>query len=539
MKSRAGTVHAASSLTSVLSGVLIGAVLLVLLWSLGATYAYAAEEEESAGSVTVSFDLAHDGIDNPRYFSTEKIPVKLTFTTGFATRWRYSLIDADGSVGPLTSPVDNVIWMYPDQRARIENMGGSIYSASIETGLGLAPCYGFSEDQAGPFRGWVSSSSASHICFEGTYLPVTYAVHISNHERIASQFGVDNVFLILVDKDNPKKWIFSSAAGVDTDWVCRFMDLDRECEYQVIAYPRCGGTFFYGLLCKQNQYEPGAVDLPSLPGYDPAEYNFELSFVPYTTVSIGATVSLDGTAASGYTFQLTPIDGAPLPSGATGDEVVVRAKDGAFDFGEIEYSREGTFRYRVAQILPKGAELFPREFSGISGTVRYDAALCEARVSVSAAPDGLYQASTEFLYNGVRTDALAFKNTSVGVKEKSVVRVGAAKYLVKSNSKSTVFYKECKKNAKKATVPASVEIKGKRYTVVGIKAKAFAKKKKVKTVTVKSSAFSKARVRNSLKKSNVSVIKVRVGAAYENRATGKRYKLYFAKNNSGANITIK
>ena len=106
-----------------------------------------------------------------------------------------------------------------------------------------------------------------------------------------------------------------------------------------------------------------------------------------------------------------------------------------------------------------------------------------------------------------------------------------AKYKVTSVSKKTVTYVAYKGSKKAATVPATVKIGGKKYTVTKIAAKAF-KGTKAKTLTVKATKLTKAGVKNALKGSKVTTVKVP-------KAKLAKYKKYFSKANSGKKVTVK
>ena len=106
-----------------------------------------------------------------------------------------------------------------------------------------------------------------------------------------------------------------------------------------------------------------------------------------------------------------------------------------------------------------------------------------------------------------------------------------ATYTIKSVSKRTVTYTAYKGKKTTATVPKTVKIKGNTYTVVGISAKAF-KGTKAKTVKVKATKLTKKSVKNALKGSKVTKVKVP-------KAKLSAYKKYFAKANSGKKVTVK
>jgi len=93
------------------------------------------------------------------------------------------------------------------------------------------------------------------------------------------------------------------------------------------------------------------------------------------------------------------------------------------------------------------------------------------------------------------------------------------------------------KNAKTVTIPATVNIYGKKYKVTKIKSKAFAKSKATKLI-VKTKKLSKKRVKGALKKSKVTRVKVSVGKKSLNRKYVKKYRKYFTKKNAGKKVSV-
>jgi len=113
---------------------------------------------------------------------------------------------------------------------------------------------------------------------------------------------------------------------------------------------------------------------------------------------------------------------------------------------------------------------------------------------------------------------------------------GAAKYKVTVAATavakgSVVVYAPAKNSSTKVTVPATVTKSSVTYNVVGIASKAFAKSK-CKTLTIKSKMLTKAGVKNSLKGSKVTTVKVPSSKV-------KTYKKYFTKSNCGKKVTVK
>ena len=119
-------------------------------------------------------------------------------------------------------------------------------------------------------------------------------------------------------------------------------------------------------------------------------------------------------------------------------------------------------------------------------------------------------------------------------------KVSGNTYKVTSNTakKRTVTFTKAK-NAKNVKVPATVKIKGATYQVTGIGAKAFAKAKKARIVTVKTKKLKKSTVKNCLKGSKVTTVKVKVGSKALNKKYVKKYKKVFTKKVCGATVTVK
>ena len=105
----------------------------------------------------------------------------------------------------------------------------------------------------------------------------------------------------------------------------------------------------------------------------------------------------------------------------------------------------------------------------------------------------------------------------------------------KDSSRTAMLVKA--KNAKTVTIPATVNIYGKKYKVTKIKSKAFAKSKATKLI-VKTKKLSKKRVKGALKKSKVTRVKVSVGKKSLNRKYVKKYRKYFTKKNAGKKVSV-
>ena len=105
----------------------------------------------------------------------------------------------------------------------------------------------------------------------------------------------------------------------------------------------------------------------------------------------------------------------------------------------------------------------------------------------------------------------------------------------KAGSRTAMLVKA--KNAKTVTIPATVKLKGRQYSVNKIYKKAFAKSKATKLI-VKTKKLSKARVKGALKGSKVKKVKVKVGKKKLNKKYVKKYKKYFTKKNAGKKVKV-
>jgi pilin isopeptide linkage protein/choice-of-anchor A domain-containing protein len=75
------------------------------------------------------------------------------------------------------------------------------------------------------------------------------------------------------------------------------------------------------------------------------------------TTGAGLTVkgskTLDGTAGNipSFSFTMTALDGAPMPTGAeNGTVTVTNSASGDINFGQITYSKAGTYKYTIAEV---------------------------------------------------------------------------------------------------------------------------------------------------------------------------------------------
>ena len=91
---------------------------------------------------------------------------------------------------------------------------------------------------------------------------------------------------------------------------------------------------------------------------------------------------------------------------------------------------------------------------------------------------------------------------------------------------------------KSYTVPGTVQLCGKIFTVTGIQAKAF-RGTKVKTLTVRTRMLTKRSVKGSLRGSKVKTVKVKVGKKKVNKKYVRKYKKIFTKKNCGKKFSLR
>ena len=110
--------------------------------------------------------------------------------------------------------------------------------------------------------------------------------------------------------------------------------------------------------------------------------------------------------------------------------------------------------------------------------------------------------------------------------------VGGATYKVTNDAAGTVIFQKAPKNQKSVTIPATVTLNGKAYSVVGIAAKAFSGAK-AKKVTIKTTRLTK----NSVKKCFKGAKKLKTVKVP--KAKKKAYKKIFKKKNCGIKVKVK
>jgi sorbitol-specific phosphotransferase system component IIA len=132
------------------------------------------------------------------------------------------------------------------------------------------------------------------------------------------------------------------------------------------------------------------------------------------------------------------------------------------------------------------------------------------------------------------TNTYSVADTDIAQLGKTIV-LGKATYTAKYNKAKKAAEVSLKKapNAKTVVVGKTISVNGKKYSVTGIGKKAFKKAKRCTTVKVKTTKLTKSSVKNCFKGAKkVATVKVpkRVKAAYSE---------YFAKGNSGKEVTVK
>lgn len=99
------------------------------------------------------------------------------------------------------------------------------------------------------------------------------------------------------------------------------------------------------------------------PGTEVAFVNsYEAAPGSFATASFGLTKALEGRdwdSSDAFTFELTGIDGAPMPAGAVDSKATANVdatdvSDGraSFDFGQISYTATGVYDYEVREVTP-------------------------------------------------------------------------------------------------------------------------------------------------------------------------------------------
>ena len=146
----------------------------------------------------------------------------------------------------------------------------------------------------------------------------------------------------------------------------------------------------------------------------------------------------------------------------------------------------------------------------------------------------------DLYYYCVVTDGTAYKSDVAKVSVTPLAKnakftSGSLKYVVTTatvTGGNVHVYAPKSTKYKSVTVPATLTKDGATYKVTGINSKSFAKAKKLKTITIKSKTLTKSGVKNSLKGSKVTTVKVP-------KSKYKTYKKYFTKKNCGKTVKVK
>ncbi len=135
-----------------------------------------------------------------------------------------------------------------------------------------------------------------------------------------------------------------------------------------------------------------------------------------TTATLGGTKVLDGRelAEGEFQFELTAVDGAPLPAGAEGDSSTVEnSANGGFAFGQIAFDQAGTYEYTISEVLPEDDD--PSTDGVQKDGVTYDETAYTVEVTVADDGEGRLDV-TGLTYNGEATLPV-FTNTYVEPEE--------------------------------------------------------------------------------------------------------------------------
>ncbi len=107
--------------------------------------------------------------------------------------------------------------------------------------------------------------------------------------------------------------------------------------------------------------------------------------------------------AESFDFKLEPVDGAPMPEGASEGAVTKRVteENPTAKFGEISYEKAGVYKYTIQEVVPEDAQ----KVKGVT----YDGEPHEAVVTVTKAEDATNALSATVKYEGA--DSLTITNT--------------------------------------------------------------------------------------------------------------------------------
>ena len=190
----------------------------------------------------------------------------------------------------------------------------------------------------------------------------------------------------------------------------------------------------------------------------------------------------------------------------------------------------GQFRVNTSPTVNNGYPLLAWE-QGASASD--DGADASGAGSESGAANAVNAGSVAASAAAASTASAAASSSTVKVTKNGVV------YQVsKAANTAKVVGVSAKYRAKKTlTVASYVTLAGKRYAVTGIKAKAFSKAK-AKVLKVATKKLSKKRVAKALAGSKITRVLVSMGTKKAGKRYAKRYKVYFAKANSGRTVKM-
>ena len=114
----------------------------------------------------------------------------------------------------------------------------------------------------------------------------------------------------------------------------------------------------------------------------------------------------DWTKAGSFTFDLTPVDNAPMPAGTVNGKKAVTVTNGnVVGFGSITFDKAGTYAYNIT------------EEKGTASGVQYDTAVHKAVVTVAKDTNNNNRLSvTGITYDDQKADAMVITNTFASVK---------------------------------------------------------------------------------------------------------------------------
>ncbi len=162
----------------------------------------------------------------------------------------------------------------------------------------------------------------------------------------------------ILDRDNENQK--SGESGASSSYAGRGARAVANSGYEFIGWSKNGGktfvstnTLFIPCGAIQNNCEASSVDVQQ---YETITAYFRQTTpapTPATeTITLGATVDTGALSGKAINLALSSIEsGAPMPSGTQG---TISQDTTSVSFGEITYSEEGTWRYRISLQAPSG-----------------------------------------------------------------------------------------------------------------------------------------------------------------------------------------